>query len=84
MSKLTITGIIFIALGLISSFIQETYYGYVDANGLVHDSLFLPLTFIFAGIGLLFLLIKVSNFLIHKLKSNPKFKAKIFILPKLL
>ena len=58
MSKILIAGVIFIALGIISLCIQKTYYGYVDADGVLHDSLFLPFAFIFAGIGLLLLLIQ--------------------------
>lgn len=67
MSKLLITGIIFIALGIISGFIQNTYYGYIDADGVLHDSLFLPLTSLFAGLGLLILLIKAAMIFAHKL-----------------
>jgi|TARA_B110000438_G_scaffold47408_1_gene47693 hypothetical protein len=67
MSKLAITGIIFITLGIISGFIQNTYYGYIDADGVLHDSLFLPLAFLFAGLGLLILLIKAVIIFAHKL-----------------
>lgn len=66
MSKLSILGIVFITLGIISGFIQNTYYGYIDADGVVHDSLFLPLAFVFAGIGLLILLIKAAILFAHK------------------
>jgi len=57
MSRLTLTGIIFIILGIISLIIQNTFYGYLDADGVLHDSLFLPLTFIFALIGLIIVMI---------------------------
>ena len=67
MSKLSITGIIFITLGIISGFIQNTYYGYIDADGVLHDSLFLPLAFLFAGLGLLILLIKAVIIFAHEL-----------------
>ena len=58
MSKILIAGVIFIALGVASLCIQNTYYGYVDADGVLHDSLYLPFAFIFTGIGLLLLLIQ--------------------------
>ncbi len=58
MSKILIAGVIFIALGVASLCIQNTYYGYVDADGILHDSLYLPFAFIFMGIGLLLLLIQ--------------------------
>ena len=58
MSKILIAGVIFIALGIASLCIQNTYYGYVDADGVLHDSLYLPFAFIFTGIGLLLLLIQ--------------------------
>ena len=37
------TGIILLIIGVISVIIQNTFYGYVDAQGILHDSLFLPL-----------------------------------------
>ena len=58
MSKIPIAGVIFIALGVASLCIQNTYYGYVDTDGILHDSLYLPFAFIFTGIGLLLLLIQ--------------------------
>jgi hypothetical protein len=37
------TGIILLIVGVISVIIQNTFYGYIDAEGVLHDSLFLPL-----------------------------------------
>jgi hypothetical protein len=70
MSNITLTGIIFIILGLLSGFIQSTYYGSIDTNGVLHDSLFLPLAYLFAGIGFLLLQIKAARFFVHKFKSK--------------
>jgi hypothetical protein len=66
MSKISITGVTFIALGIISGFIQNTYYGYIDADGVLHDSLWLPLAFLFAGIGLFLLLIQALRKILTK------------------
>ncbi|MCA9368048.1 DUF3955 domain-containing protein [Candidatus Kaiserbacteria bacterium] len=38
-----IAGIILLIIGVTSIIIQNTFYGYVDAEGFLHDSLFLPL-----------------------------------------
>ncbi|MBA02371.1 MAG: hypothetical protein CL752_08180 [Chloroflexi bacterium] len=56
MSKVTVIGFIFLALGIISLVIQNIFYGYVDTDGVLHDSLFLPFTFIFAAIGLILIM----------------------------
>jgi len=66
MSKISIIGVTFVALGIISGFIQNTYYGYVDADGVLHDSLFLPLAFLFTGIGLFLLLIQALRKMLTK------------------
>ncbi len=66
MSKLAIVGFVFVALGFVSGFIQQKYYGYMDAEGVIHDSLFLPLAFILAMIGSLLLLISMVRFLTKK------------------
>jgi len=36
-------GILLCAVGVVSLFIQHTWYGYVDAAGVLHDSIFLPI-----------------------------------------
>jgi uncharacterized membrane protein YphA (DoxX/SURF4 family) len=69
MSKLSITGIVFVTLGIVSGFIQQRYYGYMDAEGVIHDSFFLPLAFILAMIGGLLLLISMVRFLIRRLRK---------------
>jgi len=66
MSKLAIIGFIFIALGIISLVIQNIFYGYVDVDGVLHDSLFLPFTFIFATIGLILTVIDLLLARLHR------------------
>ncbi|MCL1142690.1 DUF3955 domain-containing protein [Shewanella gaetbuli] len=39
--------------GLLFLFIESTYYQYVDAQGQLHESWFMPLGFLFIFIGLL-------------------------------
>jgi hypothetical protein len=72
MSKLTITSIAFIVLGFICGYIQNTYYGYVDAQGVLHDSLFLPLGVFSLLIGGIFLMIV----LVRKLVKTFIYKGK--------
>ena len=69
MSKLTIIGIVFVALGILSGFVQQNYYGYMDAEGMIHDSLFLPLAWILSMIGGLLLLTSMVRFLIRKFRK---------------
>ena len=59
MSKLSIAGIVFISLGIVSGLIQNIFYGYVDSDGILRDSLFLPLAFIFLGVGLILLTLNI-------------------------
>jgi len=66
-TTLSLTGVLFIALGVLCAIIQKIFYGWVDANGFVHDSLFLPLTYLFLAIGVILLLISI---LISNLERN--------------
>ena len=66
MSKLSIIGILFVVLGLISGLIQQNYYGYMDAEGVIHDSFFLPLAFILTAIGGLLLLLSLLGYIVRK------------------
>ena len=59
MSKLSIAGIVFISLSIVSGLIQNIFYGYVDSDGILRDSLFLPLAFIFLGVGLILLTLNI-------------------------
>ncbi len=50
-----ISGIILLAVGVISICIQNTFYGYVDAAGVLHDSFFLPVGAVATILGILLL-----------------------------
>jgi len=63
-----ITGIIFLLIGFTFLLIQNIFYGYVDLNGILHDSIFLPLGVLFALVGVLFLIIFGIRTLIRKAK----------------
>ena len=69
LSALSITTIAFFLLGLISGVIQNTFYGYIDADGVIHDSLFLPLSAIFILIGVILLIVKLIIFIVRKLRK---------------
>jgi intracellular septation protein A len=43
MVSMKIAGITLLIIGVASIIIQNTFYGYVDAEGVLHDSLFLPI-----------------------------------------
>jgi len=66
MSKLTFTAVTFIILGFISGYIQSTYYGYVDEQGILHDSIFLPLGVLLLFIGVILLAVAMVRKLVHK------------------
>lgn len=44
---------LFILAGLICAYLQRKHYGYIDENGILQDSLFIPLTMLFLIIGFL-------------------------------
>ncbi|WP_299346952.1 DUF3955 domain-containing protein [uncultured Maritalea sp.] len=54
---LLLTSFILFGLAAICIFAESTFYGGIDENGVLQESLFLPLTFIFAAGGIVFLAI---------------------------
>lgn len=59
------SGLLALVLALLCGLAESIFYGgELDANGVIQESLFLPLTFIFAaigiGLGLLSLLVRRS------------------------
>ena len=59
--KVFIISLLLLAAGLSCIFLENILYQYVDQDGVLHESLFLPLGVIFvllAGMGLVFSLVK--------------------------
>ena len=54
-TKLRNAGLIAIALAGLSGLAEASFYGGIDANGVLQESFFLPLTFILAALGLILL-----------------------------
>ena len=56
-NKIFITSISLIILGIISLFIENTFYQYLDEEGFLHESLFLPLGIFSLIIGIIFFIL---------------------------
>ena len=56
-SKLIQAGVVLIVLGLASFFIDMIFYNSVNENGILVESLFLPLTFILGFLGSLLIVL---------------------------
>ncbi|MFK7840220.1 MAG: hypothetical protein AB8B83_07800 [Bdellovibrionales bacterium] len=71
--KSTITAAIACAIiGLICGWVQNTYYGYMDVDGIIHDSIFLPLSMIFIALSFGIVIIAITQILINILSSKTK------------
>lgn len=66
-SKLFIGGSILLALAAFSGLIETMFYGSIDSEGVLQESLFLPLTFICLALAVVFY---VSS-LIMQVKTRP-------------
>ncbi len=64
-SKLFIVSFLFMLLGMVFLYIQKNFYGYVDSDGFVHDSIFLPFGVFSIMIGSILLGI---HLVIHSIK----------------
>ena len=60
MTKLRITGLVFFGLAAFCATAEAVLYGDVGADGVLQESMFLPLTFLFAAIA--FVTLAVSLF----------------------
>ncbi|MGC1503720.1 MAG: hypothetical protein WA782_06215 [Sulfitobacter sp.] len=59
MSKLRIAGIIALGLAVLSGFAETMFYGDVDADNVLQESMFLPLSFILAAIGVVLIVVSL-------------------------
>ena len=57
--KYLVISLIFIALSLLAILAENTFYQHIDVRGVLHESLFMPISVILFVIGLLFLLFYV-------------------------
>ena len=55
-SKLRFTGFMALVLTGLSWLAETAFYGGIDANGVVQESFFLPLTFILTALGIVLIL----------------------------
>jgi len=62
-------GTVLLFVGIVFAVIQNRFYGYVDAGGILHDSLFMPLSAIAILGTLLSFLVGGMLFLREKLRS---------------
>ncbi|MGD9652287.1 MAG: DUF3955 domain-containing protein [Candidatus Dadabacteria bacterium] len=69
LTRLSLIGIAFIGIGAVCGIIQNVFYGRIDAGGFLHDSIFLPLSYLFLFAGALMLLISI---LINLLGRNKR------------
>ncbi len=70
-TKSFIVGLFLLLLGVIFFVIQNIFYGYMDENGILHDSFFLPLSIISLFLGGIILLFSII-WLYLKNKSKPE------------
>ncbi|MBL4864190.1 MAG: DUF3955 domain-containing protein [Rhodobiaceae bacterium] len=64
----------FLLLGALFLFLENTFYQYLDSDGVLHESLFLPLgaiSIVLGGLGLIFVAIKslIIRLIVNKTKA---------------
>ena len=67
-NTMIVTSILLLALGAVSIFLENIFYQYIDENGILHESLFMPLGFLSIFLGLFFLLVIFIKKLISRKK----------------
>lgn len=69
-------GLIFISLGVLFIFAENTFYQYVDENGILHESLFLPLGVFSVLLGFIVILLvtiaKIRNIMKRRVQDSEK------------
>jgi len=69
--KLFIAAAVLFLIGLVFGWIQNSYYGYVDAEGILHDSLFLPLSVFSFLLGVILNVIAAGLWAFKKVTQKP-------------
>ncbi len=69
MSKLMWAGIAALIFGSISGVLERTFFGYVDENNVLQESIFLPLAFILLFLGCGLIAIAIARNLIGKIRK---------------
>ena len=68
-SKIVWLSFILFAMGIAFGYIENTFYQYIDENGMLIESWFMPLSFLcilLGGMGLLFITVKIIWLAIKK------------------
>lgn len=69
--KLFIASAVLFLIGLVFGWIQNSYYGYVDAEGILRDSLFLPLSVFSLLLGVILSVIAAGLLAFKKVTQKP-------------
>ncbi|MCJ8294616.1 MAG: DUF3955 domain-containing protein [Colwellia sp.] len=56
-NKTFLTSLFLLGLGMLSLIAESTFYQFIDNDGFIHESMFLPLGMISIAVGMLFLLV---------------------------
>ena len=56
-NKTFLTSLFLLGLGMLSLIAESTFYQFLDNDGFLHESMFLPLGMISIAVGMLFLLV---------------------------
>ncbi len=64
------TGLLLLGVGVISIIIQNTFYGYMDIDGVIHDSLFIPIGSFSLVLSLLVFSVSGVRCLLNKYKNE--------------
>ncbi len=62
-SKILTLSVIFLAVGIICIALENYFYQYVDENGVLHESFFMPLGAIFVMLGIVGLTYSMLKFI---------------------
>lgn len=68
-NTMIITSILWLFLGVSFILLENIFYQYIDKDGVLHESFFMPLGFLSIFIGLFFLLVIAIRTLLSKKQS---------------
>ncbi|MDP0562359.1 MAG: DUF3955 domain-containing protein [Candidatus Endonucleobacter sp. (ex Gigantidas childressi)] len=68
-NTMMIAGLLMLFLGAIFMLLENTFYQYIDEDGVLHESYFMPLGFLSVFLGLVLLLVTIVRQLMFR-KNN--------------
>ena len=69
-TKLFLASLFFMILGILSLFMENIFYGYIDQNGVLQESFFLPMSSFSFSLGLVAMIFSIIRLYLKRFNKS--------------